>query len=81
MIRKSFEALLFRPRVAGRRPAVHPGARASARFTVRQSAAPNPISHVNCFRALKRRKRRAPIVRKRASRVVAQITHHASRRP
>ena len=45
---------------AGRRPALRSGARASARFTVRQPAASNPISQLTSIRALKRRERRAP---------------------
>ena len=37
-----------------------PGARASARFTVRQPDAPNPSSRLTSVGALKRRERRAP---------------------
>ena len=36
------------------------GARASARFTVRQPAASNSISQLTSIRAMKRRERRAP---------------------
>ena len=37
-----------------------PGARASARFTVRQPDAPDQVSRLTSIRTLKRRERRAP---------------------
>jgi hypothetical protein len=46
---------------AGRRPALRSGARASARFTARTSAASKANPALNSLRPLKRRERRAPI--------------------
>ena len=46
---------------AGHRPALRPGARASARFTTQTPAASKTNSNVTNLRALKRRERRAPV--------------------
>ena len=62
----------FQP-AAGHRPALRPGARASARFTARTFVASKTNSTVTNLRPLKRRERRAPFAASR----VAQVSQPA----